>query len=90
MTNDYFYSLLNYGIDSNDLPFIDILYKFAVSKDDYDYIDDEYSEDLGYDRRFADTYVKERQESIEDFFLRYIDDYYTEISEEEEEEDDNE
>lgn len=90
VTNDYFYSLLNYGIDSNDLPFIDILYKFAVSKDDYDYIDDEYSEDLGYDRRFADTYVKERQESIEDFFLRYIDDYYTEISEEEEEEDDNE
>ena len=70
------------------MPFIDILFEFATSKDDYYYVDDEYSDDFGYDRRFADAYVKERQESIDDFFSRYIDDYYTEITEEEEEDDD--
>lgn len=86
--DQYFYSLLDYEISPNDLPFVDILFEFATSKDDYYYVDDEYSDDLGYDRRFTDVYVKERQETIDDFFSRYIDDYYTEITEEEE--DDNE
>lgn len=85
--NQYYSSLADYGINSNDLPFLDVLFEFVMSKDDYDYIDDEYSDDLGYDRRFAEVYIKERQESIDDFFLRYIDDYYTEISEEEDDDD---
>lgn len=85
----YHISLADFELSTNDLPFVDILFEFVTSKDDYDYIDDEYSGDLGYDRRFADVYVKERQESIDDFFLRYIEDYYTEITEEEEAEEDD-
>lgn len=85
----YHISLADFELNTNDLPFVDILDDFTYSKRDYDYIDDEYSNDLGYDRRFADVYVNDRQESIDDFFLRYIENYFTEISEEEEEEDDD-
>lgn len=83
---EYDSEVFGYGINPYDLPFTDILCDFSCSKEDYDYVDDEYSDKLGYDRRFADVYVKQRQKSIDNFFMDYIDEYYSEIENDEDEE----
>lgn len=78
--NKYHKLLAEQNIDPNKLQFLDILREFLVKKDDNYYIDDDYSSDFNYDRRYFVDYVNQRQEHIEGFFSDYIDEYIKEYN----------
>lgn len=90
LVTDHYYNLLGeFEINSNDLPFFGILNEFTSQKKEYGYIDDEYSGEFGYDRRYEVTYVENRQESIEDFFSSYVEEYSNDTDDESEDDDED-